>query len=213
MGCVSPCSILQLDAEQQLFQEGDVQKFVYKVRDGFIRVYKLFDSGQRRLMRLARPGDFVGLGVNTHFPFSAQAITTSELCCISKAALQSRAAEHASFSYRLYEALSFELEAAHDFALMVSQRDPEHRLASFLTMLSRHNEQNGMNPKIISLPMPRRDIADHLGLTTETVSRILTRFKERGYIEIREVRTIHIVDSASLAAIAESRHQGRVSNM
>lgn len=205
-GCASLCSILRLEAEQQLFQEGDVQKFVYKVKDGTIRVYKLFGSGQRRLMRLVGPGGFLGLGVTSRFPFSAQAVTTCQLCCISKEALQSRAVEYAPLTYQLYEAISFELEATQYFALMVSQRDPEQRLALFLTMLSRLNKQHGMDSEMISLPMARRDIADHLGLSAETVSRIFTRFKERGFIEIREARNIRIIDAGSLAAMAEFRH-------
>lgn len=203
IGCVSRCATLRLDADQHLFQEGDAQKFVYRVRDGFIRVYKLFGNGQRRLLQLVAPGEFLGLGLKTNFPFSAQAITAAELCCISKAALQSHAAENAPLTYRLYAALSLELEAAQSFALMVSRRDPQRRLAAFLMMLSDRNKQRGADPEVIFLPMPRRDIADYLGLTNETISRILTKFRKRGLIEINGVRYIHIIDTAILTAMAE----------
>jgi len=203
---LSPCSVLRLDPEQHVFQEGDTQKFLYKVRAGLIRVYKLFGNGERKLLQFVSPGEFLGLGVKANFPFSAQAVTAAELCYISKSALQSRAEGFAPLVYRLNEALSVELEAAQDFALMVSQRDPQRRVASFLLMLSDRNKRCGTAPQAIYLSMSRRDIADHLSLTVETVSRILTKFRKCGIITIRDIRHVHIVDAAKLADMVQLDH-------
>jgi CRP/FNR family transcriptional regulator, anaerobic regulatory protein len=68
----------------------------------------------------------------------------------------------------------------------------EQRLISFLLQLSARYAKRGLSPSHFMLPMSRKDIANYLGLTSETVSRLFTRFREQGLIAGRghEVRLL-----------------------
>ena len=59
-----------------------------------------------------------------------------------------------------------------------------------------------MTADVISLPMNRRDIADYLGLTLETVSRMFAELKERGVIRLEGARRVHLLDKDQLAAMS-----------
>jgi len=105
---------------------------------------------------------------------------------------------------RLLELVTTELIAAQDQMLLLSRKTPQEKVASFLVYIQKRLEAlNGVASERLTLFMPRVDIADHLGLTPETISRVLTRFSGAGVIGIEERRNFTIFDTDRLAGIAD----------
>jgi CRP/FNR family transcriptional regulator len=95
-----------------------------------------------------------------------------------------------------------ELTRAHDLLLTIGQRSAEERVAAFLLALSRRNASAGARPDLIALPMTRTDIGDLLALTIETVSRILSRMRRQGIIDLERSHMVRILDIQALARLA-----------
>lgn len=77
--------------------------------------------------------------------------------------------------------------------MMLGRKSAIEKLASFLCALAERVGENQGHYMQLSLPMCRADIADFLGLTTETISRTFTQLRERDVIEIRNIRTVVVL--------------------
>jgi CRP/FNR family nitrogen fixation transcriptional regulator len=91
------------------------------------------------------------------------------------------------------------LQHVQNHMLLLGRKDSRERVAAFLL------EMNGRvsEPGVVALPMNRRDIADYLGVTLETVSRALSDFKRKGYLRFLDIRQRQIVvlNAAGLAEL------------
>jgi CRP/FNR family transcriptional regulator len=97
-----------------------------------------------------------------------------------------------------------ELAAAQQQMVLLGRKTATERLASFLLLLTRRAARiPGREPNLVTLPMSRSDIADYLGLTKETVSRVLSALRRDRLIRLRAVEEIEIVDAEGLDRLAE----------
>lgn len=166
-----------------------------------MRLYKSLGNGRRQIVGFAFPGDFVGLGLDTKYLFSAQAVAATELRAVPKSEFEAIAREESRFSTKLFEAVSADLVRAYDLALTVGQRGSEAGLAAFL--LEMHARTSAADSMDVLLQIPRTDIADYLGVTTETVSRTFSKLKKRGLIEMKGRRRVRLVNRAALEELTE----------
>jgi CRP/FNR family transcriptional regulator len=204
--CPAPwggCAARDLASHDTLFNGGDRETLIYRVISGVVALFKILANGRRQITGFALPGDFIGLDFASHRPCHAEAVTPVRLRCVAKEAVHKAARENPAIAYKLYEAVAADLGAAQDLALTLGQRTAPESVAAFLLLLSRRNARRGEDALRIDLPMRRTDIADHLGLTIETVSRTLTRFKRRGLIGLSGFRHVEIRNMAGLRALAE----------
>lgn len=194
------CHVRRLARHQHAFLQNDTQTHIHWVRAGVLRLYKGLANGRRQIVGFAFPGDFVGLGGETRYRFSAQAIAPTELRVMPRSAFEGIAADDPRFSSKLYEAVASDLRRTHELALTVGQRNSESSLAAFLLeMRVRTNAETNA----LTLQMPRSDIADYLGLTTETVSRTFSKLARRGLIHLSGRRGVSLKDPAVLERLAE----------
>jgi len=104
----------------------------------------------------------------------------------------------------LYRMAAHELAAAQQQMVLLGRKTASERLASFLLLLAKRAEQiPGRSANLVRLPMSRSDIADYLGLTKETVSRVLSAFRRDRLIRLNAVDMIEIVNPAGLEQLAE----------
>lgn len=197
----SLCQARQLSAEQQLFIEGDLQNQVYVVVSGAVRLYKLFANGKRQILDFRYPGEFVALTRRPCHSFSAQAIVPTQLRTFASAPFYALAEQSSAVLLRLYDSVTGSLGRAYDLASIRGQQPAESNIAIFLLEAEARARQD--NSDVISLPMPRADIADYLGVTKETVSRILTRLERQGVIEIVARRQIRLKKLSFLQNLAK----------
>jgi CRP-like cAMP-binding protein len=192
----------RLKAKEFVFMEGDPTMNVYWIDSGAVSLFKVLADGRRQIIGFAYTGDFVGLGAQGARLVSAQAIKPTRVRSISIAKLHKIAANDPEFSFRLYQTLAAELAEARDLMLTTGHRSACERVAGFLLALSRRNRRSGKESHLIDLPMTRTDIGDFLGLTIETVSRTLTKFKNRGLIDLPQCASVHLLSMIELERIA-----------
>jgi CRP/FNR family transcriptional regulator len=198
------CSTIRdIAAKGHLFSEGDSRSHVYKLESGCVCLYRILKDGRRQVIEFAFGGDIVGLGSGSLSSCSAQALAETRVTCLPIPTILTAAKSDPRIALGFYEALSHELLAAHAHLQCVGQRGATEKLAAFLVMLSRRNESRGHPADTIKLTMARVDIADFLGIKTETVSRTLTKMKRQKLIEIDRITTVRLRSISGLMALAE----------
>lgn len=196
---------LQVGPQQTVFYEGDAAEHFFNVTQGTIRLYKLLPDGRRQITGFLFPGDFLGLSVNDVYAYSAETVDAVHLCRFPRKKLEALMQEIPRLEKRLLGMASNELLQAQDQMLLLGRKTAQEKIASFFLMISRRAVKRGQSDTPIDLPMGRNDIADFLGLTTETVSRTFTQLKTSGVIRLLENSRIQLSDMDGLAELAEGR--------
>ncbi|MFZ4606412.1 MAG: cyclic nucleotide-binding domain-containing protein [Caulobacter sp.] len=189
-------------AGEILVREGDPATNLFNITSGAVRVYKLLPDGRRQIVGFLFSGDFLGLATGDRYAFSAEALSTGSACRFQKKSYRKMLVEQPDLETALLDRASHELQAAHNQMLLLGRKTAVERLASFLADLAARDRRAGGAGRIIQLPMTRAEIADYLGLTTETVSRVTSRLKTRGVIRLLSLHSLSIEKPAELAELA-----------
>jgi CRP/FNR family transcriptional regulator, anaerobic regulatory protein len=196
---------LKLSPGQTLFHEGDPVTRVFTLTSGTLKLYKILADGRRYVTGFMHPGDFLGISFNDEHAFSAEAIEDAQLCWFPRARFDDFVESHSPMERELYRLAAHELAAAQQQLVLLGRKTATERLASFLLLLAdRAADIPGRDRRVVSLPMSRSDIADYLGLTKETVSRVLSAFRRDRVIRLRAVDEVEIVDRDALEILTES---------
>jgi CRP/FNR family transcriptional regulator len=189
-------------AGEVLVREGDPATQLFNITSGDVRVHKLLADGRRQIVGFLSAGDFLGLASGDRYAFSAEALTPGAACRFRKTEYRRLLTEMPELEHALLDRAAHELKAAHDQMLLLGRKTATERLASFLVSLSERNLRAGRDGRLIDLPMTRAEIADYLGLTTETVSRHTTRLKTRGVIRLLSMHSLSIEKPGELMELA-----------
>lgn len=192
-----------LSAGDTLFDEGEPATHVYNLTAGCLKLYKLLPDGRRQVTGFLFAGDFVGLANSEDYIYSAEAVSDVALCSFEKHKIDKLMNAHLSLEKRLLGMARFELAEAQEQILMLGRKTAKERIASFILMLSERAQRRGEVENPVEFPMNRNDIGDYLGLTTETVSRTMTRLRKSGAISLDSDRSIVINERDNLVDIAE----------
>jgi CRP/FNR family transcriptional regulator len=190
-------------ARDTLFEQDEPSDLVYNLTAGAVRLYKLLPDGRRQIVGFALPGDFLGLSMSERNAFSADALTPVSACQFSRSQFSDFLDEKPHLLRRLHSMASHELSLAQDQMVILGRRTAEEKVVSFLMGLRlRWGRINGSTVHV-PLPMTRQDIGDFLGLTVETVSRMLTRLaREKAIVIVPD--GVRLLDVPRLEAIAAS---------
>jgi CRP/FNR family nitrogen fixation transcriptional regulator len=179
---------------EEVFADGDSCIRFYKVVSGTVRTVKLLADGRRQIDAFHLPGDVFGLeGGETH-RFTAEAIDDVVVIAYPRNRFSDLVRSDPAFGEQLLSSTLTNLDRAHDHLVLLGRKTALERLASFLLELARRTAGKDR----VELPMQRADIADHLGLTIETVSRTLTQMGRDGLIRFESGRTIILADKPAL---------------
>jgi CRP/FNR family transcriptional regulator len=189
-------------AGEILVREGDPATNLFNITSGAVRVYKLLPDGRRQIVGFLFSGDFLGLATGDRYAFSAEALSTGSACRFQKKSYRKMLVEQPDLETALLDRASHELQAAHNQMLLLGRKTAVERLASFLADLAARDRRAGGGGRVVQLPMTRAEIADYLGLTTETVSRVTSRLKTRGVIRLLSLHSLSIEKPAELAELA-----------
>ncbi len=179
---------------EHLFRAGEPMRQVYALRSGALKTYLLDQDGNQQITGFILPGELVGLDAfgSSSFPSYAEALETSLVCTIPLAELEELAGHIPSLRKRLLVTLSRELHEEQQH-YSHNRESAEQRLAVFLLNLSARYSRRSLSATSFILSMSRGEIGNYLGLTTETVSRLFSRLRQQGLLEIsgRELRLKH----------------------
>lgn len=187
-----------------LFRTTESFKNVYTVRSGAIKTYVILESGEEQVIGFHTPGDVVGLDAieSGHYVCNAIVLDTSCVCPLPFEQVCHMSMRSPELQERLVHTLSRRIVDHEGLLLILGQKNADQRMAAFLLHLSARQRRLGLSPVDVHLPMSRADIASYLALAVETVSRVLTRLQEAGYLDV-ERNLVRIVDRQRLALLAE----------
>ena len=196
---------LKLAPGQALFHEGDPATRVFTLTRGTLKLYKLLADGRRQVTGFLHPGDFLGISVDDEHAFSAEALEDSQLCWFPRARFDDFVEDQPKMERELYRMAAHELAAAQQQFVLLGRKTASERLASFLLLLAdRTSAAEGKKSAMVRLPMSRSDIADYLGLTKETVSRVISSLKRDRIIRLESLEMIRILDRGGLEQLSEA---------
>jgi CRP/FNR family nitrogen fixation transcriptional regulator len=177
--------------------ENEPAEYVYQVKKGAVRSYKLLADGRRQIAAFHLVGDIFGLVNGASHRFTAEAIVETTLRLVKRRSLDAVADSDAVVTRTLLTMTANNLQHAENHMLLLGRKNSLERVAAFLIeMDGRLTATN-----VMTLPMTRRDIADYLGLTLETVSRALSRMRRAGVLDFisQNQREIAILNRPGLA--------------
>jgi CRP-like cAMP-binding protein len=193
----------RLTAGHTLFFEGDEAEHLYEVQSGMLRLARVLENGRRQIVAFGLPGDVVGFPDDGLHHTDCDAICDSVVVAHRVSALETPAGDPA-LHRRLTRAALHEICALQDHFMMLSSKSAAEKIASFLlTLAERTGTPCGRSCTLVNLPMRRVDIAEFLGLTTETVCRTITQFRKARLILLEDAQTVIIPDLAAMRARAE----------
>jgi CRP/FNR family nitrogen fixation transcriptional regulator len=176
----------------QIFAEGDRAVFVYKVVSGAVRTFRLLSDGRRQIDAFHLPGDIFGIETGEEHRFSAEALADTTIIAYRRCNMISF--DGGDLSRQVVTAMMRSLEQAQNHMLLLGRKNALEKVATFLLVMS----ERISNDNQLDLPMSRLDMADHLGLTIETVSRSLTQLERQGIIDLPTHRSIVLRNKAAL---------------
>jgi len=171
--------------DEEIFAQEDPADSVRLVISGAVRTTRLLGDGRRQVGAFYFPGELL-LETGSVHRFSAEALCDATLLTVRASAIQATAGDR-QLDRAIWEATRRELERTQDHVLTLGRKTACERVASFLIGLA----QRGGADRV-SMPMSRQDVADYLGLTIETVSRMLTQLQSASVVEFDGYRNFTV---------------------
>jgi CRP/FNR family transcriptional regulator, nitrogen fixation regulation protein len=182
----------------EIFGEAEPADYIYRVCEGAVRTHKLLSDGRRQIAAFHLPGDILGVENGEVHRFTAEAIVNTTVWIAKRRSLFAGLAKgDIPTAKNVRDLMARTLEHVENHLLLLGRRTALEKVAAFLVEIDRRLGQ----PAVIVLPMNRRDIADYLGLTLETVARALSILREEGVLSFigGTQREIVLHDRAGLA--------------
>ena len=173
---------------QPLYHIGDAFEYLYVVRSGAFKTVGVSRHGDEKITGFHLAGELLGLDAISagRYAYGAVALEDSEVCAMPFAALEKLSLTVPALQRQLFRALSGDISRDQGLMLLLGSMTAEQRIAAFLLSLSRRYQRLGFASNRFVLRMTREEIGNYLGLTLETVSRLLSRFQRAGLIAVRQ---------------------------
>lgn len=182
-----------------LASPGESFRSLFAIRSGSFKSYITSEDGEQQITGFHLPGDVVGFDAlkQNEYQSYTQALETSMVCEIPYDTVDQMSAQLPSLRRQMMNIMSSEIKQDHDLMMLLNKRTAEERIAHFLLNLSERFAARGFSPSEFNLTMTRNEIGNYLGLTVETVSRLLSRFQKEQLIAVNG-KLIEITDMSSL---------------
>lgn len=186
-----------------LFEAGAPLHSLYAVRTGSFKTYTLSEQGEEQITGFHLPGDVIGFDAigNQQHPSYAQALETAMVCEIPFHTLESLLDQLPKLRQQLMRLMSQDISGDQQMMLLLNRKTAEEKLAAFLTNLAQRFGNRGFSKKEFRLTMTRGEIGNYLGLTVETISRLLGRFHKDELIHV-DGKLIVITNFDALSKVA-----------
>jgi CRP/FNR family nitrogen fixation transcriptional regulator len=196
--------VLAFRRDQEIYGQDDRADHWFRVISGSVRTVKLLADGRRQVAEFLLPGELFGFeALDTH-DLAAEALEAALVMRYPRTAVETLAQHSPQLSNRLRQAAAARLRHAQARMLLLGCMTAPERISTFLLQMSDRAPVSAEGR--FELAMSRRDIADFLGLTIETVSRTLTMLRRDGTIRIARRIRIEIRDRDALAAMTGALH-------
>lgn len=186
-----------------LFRAGSASTHFFVLRQGQVKLMMMAADGREQIIELALPGQLLGVTTleDPVYPCTAKALTQLSVCRIAYHALVDVLQTNPRVSLHLVRLLNQELKRTRGLIHTLGRKTSVQKVASLI--LSLRPERNQAETDL-ALPLSRDEIASLLGLTVETVSRVMADFRRRHIIDAPRGRgRIRILDHRVLESLAD----------
>lgn len=187
-------SVQTFAKDEEIFAEGDRAAFVYKVLSGVVRTSKLLSDGRRQIDAFHLEGDIFGIEAGDEYRFCAESVGDCVVVAYRRSHLASLTGNDTQLAQDMTMGMMRSLVRAQNHMLLLGRKSALEKIATFLLDMAERTADDDA----LDLPMSRTDIADHLGLTIETVSRSFTQLERQGIIELPTARHVVLSNRAAL---------------
>lgn len=177
---------LPIQKGEQLFNVGQPMNALYAIRSGTFKTYTIDKHGEEQITGFHLAGDLLGFDAiaNAEHPSFAKALETSMICEIPYHTLDNLSNTMPKLKKQILRMMSTEIREDHEMLTLLNRKNAEQRLATFFSTLSSRYHARGLSASEFRLSMTRSDIGNYIGLTVETISRLLNRFDKNGLIAV-----------------------------
>lgn len=179
---------------EMVYFQGAREKKLFVIHKGRVKISRISSSGKEQVIRILGPGEFMGeLSLFNNEPNvdNAEVIEDATVCIIDGDKLKGLMAKYPTIAFKVLEELSSRLKRAENLIENLGVKDVESRIAEMLLELA---DEDGN----ITLTVKKGDLASHLGMSQETLSRKLSYFQDEGWIKLKGHKRITILDRESL---------------
>ena len=191
---------------EMIFQEGEKADGFYIVGKGKVKVYKLSFEGKEQILHIYGPGKTFGevpVFEGKHFPAASMALEASTILFLPRQAFVDLITDSPALAMNMLADLSRRLRSFTVQIENLSLKEVPARMAGYLLTLAREAEAaTGTVPDKVTLPISKAQLANLIGTTPETISRILKKMAEAGLIGV-ETKDILMEDLDGLAELSE----------
>ena len=169
-----------------VFTQGAPALAFFVLVEGRVRAVKLTPDGRQVVVRYVGPGEIFGVAPaigRSDYPATANAVVDSESLAWPASAWPRLVAKYPSIAGSTMQTVGARLQDAHDRIIEMSTEQVEQRVARALLRLAQQAGRKVEKGVQIDFPISRQDVAEMIGTTLHTVSRILSAWEERGLVE------------------------------
>lgn len=180
---------------EEIYAQDEDADLIYRLVRGAVRTSHLLSDGRRQIGDFYYEGDVLGLEIGSTHRFSAEALGECEVLAMRRSG--STAYDAGRLERMIWQATATELGRAQSHMLLLGRATACEKVARFLLDIAER-----FRGDTVALPMSRQDMADYLGLTIETISRMLGRLQADGLVEFVEARKYRIRRHGALSDLA-----------
>lgn len=182
------------DTHDTLFRQGEPSEHLFVLQEGTLKLTLTDVDGREQIVGLPMAGQLLGFNTisEREYAYTAQSLTPSMVCMIRHRDMLEVLNQNPKVAMRTIEMLNHELTQARSLIRILGQKTAVEKIATFILSLQPDPHHTG-NGQMLALPLSRQEMAELLGLTVETVSRLMSEFKREGLIEAPRghVRILH----------------------
>ena len=188
---------------EKIFSDGEALHSLFAIRSGTFKTFIVDSNGEEQITGFHLAGDLLGFDAisNSEHQSFAQALETAMVCEIPYSTMDQLSDSMPKLKKQVLRLMSNEIRNDQNMLSLLNRKNAEQRLATFIATLSERYKERGLSAKEFRLTMTRGDIGNYIGLTVETISRLLNRFHKEGLIQV-DGKLITILEHEKLKAAA-----------
>ena len=194
-----------LSEHETIYFEGDRAERFFEVVEGAVMLYKLLPDGRRQVVEILGSGALFGLQAGELYDCSAETLAASVLHAVDRRDFEALP----GLQSHVTRCLMQQLQIMHDHAVLLGRKNATERVATFLMRFvpmrggaGCPGPSTGGDEEVIELAMTRQEIADYLGLTIETVSRIFSEMRRRQLVSVERHDRLRIRDICGVCRLS-----------
>jgi len=197
------CHNFSVNQGSLLFRQGDEFKSIYAICSGGIKLTTNSSHQTEHVTGFYYPGEIVGASAisSNHYQTNAIILSGTKICEMPFKQLEVISQSIPEIMTEIFNLMSNELSLHQEILkTLAGNKTAEEKLAAFFINTSQRYGQHGFSENKFKLGMTRMDIGNHLGLAKATVSRMIQRFINKGFLEISG-RNCHLLEIQQLRNI------------